>query len=427
MADERKLNSKAELFRRESIDAATTKMGAPLRPLGLSSWLVLIFIICMFVAVIVFLSVSRFDRKETVYGSMQPGTGTVRVTPSTQGILAEVLVKEGDLVQEGQPLMAISMERTFLSSDQEVNKFTTTYKDAANKELEALESQTNARISYAEQGILEVRAKILALNSEVRSLNNQKTIQIRRISLLEETFEAGKTLNERGLFPTIQLRQREEALLSQRQALIEINRAIDNNNLLRSQLDIEMARLRSNIDELQATLKLSESQIAQKATLQTVDSNSILIASRKGRVSALTARVGAPVQPGVSLALIVPEDVDLVAEVWVPSRAIGFIKRGDNVRVMFDAFPYQKFGSASGYVQTVSRAPVDPKDVPYPLTTNEPHYIVQVLLPSNQKDAYGSTWDIVPGSRVTADIILDQRSFLEWILDPFIAAKSNMS
>ena len=73
-----------------------------------------------------------------------------------------------------------------------------------------------------------------------------------------------------------------------------------------------------------------------------------------GRVAALPVAVGQPVSPGGTVAVVIPEGAKLEAELLAPSRAAGFIRPGQDVRLMLQAFPYQRFGTVKGEIKTIS-------------------------------------------------------------------------
>ena len=127
-------------------------------------------------------------------------------------------------------------------------------------------------------------------------------------------------------------------------------------------------------------------------------------------------------QPGRALAVIVPQGKPLQAELWAPSRAAGFITQGDRVRLMYDAFPYQKFGVGHGRVSSVSGAPVDPQDLAVPIESREALYRIVVNLDEDSVAGYGKRWPLTPGMRLSADLVLDERNLWEWLLEPVIAA-----
>lgn len=89
---------------------------------------------------------------------------------------------------------------------------------------------------------------------------------------------------------------------------------------------------------------------------------------------------------------------------------------------MYQAFPYQKFGTAEGTVRSVSRTVLAPDEVAIPgLDVQEPVFRVKVTLASDVVTAYGQDMPIQPGMTVSAGIVTDSRSLLEWLLDPIYA------
>ena len=119
--------------------------------------------------------------------------------------------------------------------------------------------------------------------------------------------------------------------------------------------------------------------------------------------------------------VIVPDDAKLYANVFAPTRAIGFVKPGQEVRLLFDAFPYQRFGSHRGTVAYVSKTIIDPREVDVPFQIDEPVYRVAILLSKQEVNAFGEAVRLQPGMTLTANIVLEEQSFLEWLLTPLRA------
>jgi membrane fusion protein len=123
---------------------------------------------------------------------------------------------------------------------------------------------------------------------------------------------------------------------------------------------------------------------------------------------------------------ITPAGAALVAEVYVPSRAIGFIKPGQAVRLLYDAFPYQRFGPAAGTVQAVSATVLYPQEVQAAMRIDEPVYRVVVQLAQQVMPAFGRSMNLSPGMALSADIVLEQRSFAEWLFEPILAMRGRL-
>jgi membrane fusion protein len=118
---------------------------------------------------------------------------------------------------------------------------------------------------------------------------------------------------------------------------------------------------------------------------------------------------------------IVPERSKLHADVYAPTRAIGFVKPGQEVRLLYDAFPYQRFGSFSGRITAVSRVVIDPRQMEAPLKIEEPVYRIEVTPDAQTVDAYGDSLPLQPGMSLTANLILERQSFFDWLLKPLNA------
>ena len=117
-----------------------------------------------------------------------------------------------------------------------------------------------------------------------------------------------------------------------------------------------------------------------------------------------------------------PVEGKLEAELLAPSRAIGFIRPGQEVRLQLQAFPYQRFGTLKGKVKSVSGTVIGPSDVSIPgLAFHEPVFRVRVRLPSEEIVAYGQSHQLQPGMLLTAEVVLDRQNLIRWLFDPLYA------
>jgi membrane fusion protein len=90
---------------------------------------------------------------------------------------------------------------------------------------------------------------------------------------------------------------------------------------------------------------------------------------------------------------------------------------------MYEAFPYEKFGTARGTVTSISRTILGPSEVSIPgLNVSQPAFRVRASLASEDIHAYGQAVPLQPGMLVNADVVFDRRSLLQWLLDPLYAA-----
>jgi membrane fusion protein len=144
----------------------------------------------------------------------------------------------------------------------------------------------------------------------------------------------------------------------------------------------------------------------------------VIRAPLAGRVSTLQASIGQNAHPQRPQLEIIPEHAVLQAELFVPARAIGFIEAGQSVRLLFDAFPYQHFGTYRGEVARVSQTMLMTADTGSPLRLNEPTYRVIAALERQDVDVAGKKVPLQPDMLLKADILLERRSLMDWLLSP---------
>lgn len=411
------------LFRQQALEAATSRYGAPIRPMGLAGWALTGFMVALFVSVAVFLVLGRYTRKETVIGVIQPTAGAARVIALNPGIITEVYVTEGQLVRSGDPILQLSADPTVNNEGGGQVSLSELVEEGAAREVDAMSRQAAARAQAIARSRDDLRSRRRALQEDSIHLADSIGLQSDRLRLAQETLEAGRSLHERELFSTLQLRQREEAVIAARQGLSSIRREMRRNEEALERLVAEEGQLTSQMAQASAERALYQAQFDQRHAEHLVDHGTVLVAGKAGRVVALQARPGSPAQPGRALAIILPPGATLQAELWVPSKAAGFLKPGDRVRLMYDAFPYQKFGVGRGSVASIAGAPTDPADLTVPIQTNEALYRVVVNVETGSVQGYGRNWQLSPGMRLSADLVLDDRSLWEWLFDPIIAAR----
>lgn len=121
-----------------------------------------------------------------------------------------------------------------------------------------------------------------------------------------------------------------------------------------------------------------------------------------------------------ALAVIVPENAPLMAHLFAPSKALGFVQSGQSVRLRYEPYPYQTYGMHEGIVLEVSNSPLRPEDFAILSTTikQEGMYRVTVKIKSQIITKNGKQTTLFPGIALEADIQQDKRRLIDWILAP---------
>jgi len=137
------------------------------------------------------------------------------------------------------------------------------------------------------------------------------------------------------------------------------------------------------------------------------------VAPVRGRVVAIVARSGQFLEVGEALAVILPETSKLEAELWAPTRAAGFLREGQNVRLSFDAFPHRRYGTHPAEVSSISQAVLQPGDIEgVDLSSIGPAFRVQADLEQQYIVIDGARVWLRPGMQLSAEIVVDRSSLI---------------
>ncbi len=406
------------LFRAEAIEALGTRLGAAIKPVGVTGASLTAFLVAILATAGVFLCTAQYARKETVVGVIEPSDGAARLVAPKPGVVAQVLVKEGARVEAGAPLFVINQDMITDSGASLGNLLSA----ATGAQGRALRDQIEARRLSTEHQRAELGAKRQGLLDHQTKLATDLQLQRDRLRLQEQSLDSFKTLNERKIVSDLQYRDRQDTVIQARQTLSAIEKDRDDTASNLAQVDAELTRLSSDLAETEAQLNVSRAQVREREASNAVSKEIVLPAPKAGRVVAVQVKPGAAVVNSAALAIVLPDGANLHAELWSPSRAAGFVRPGDRVRLMLDAFPYQKFGVVFGKVTEIASAPTPPAELSVPIETKESLYRIDVVLERQDIEGYGKVWAFSPGMRLNADLILEKRTFIEWLLDPLYAA-----
>ena len=383
------------LFRQEAIDFQqhNRQWGqvALLQPL--STKIIAWFIVAAVAIIVLFLFLAQYSRKETVIGYLMPTAGTAKIFASQQGTIREIFVKEGQEVEKGQPLLAV--ETSQIAAEQERTK------------------SEQARLT----------ASIGGLEAEISELQAQIDNQHERIRVSDVLVSNVAGLRARGLMTEPEYRQRELAALDQKQRLNSLNQQIaaKQNQLTETRYSLEQLPtvMEGKIQSLRSELATTEQRIAEVSGRRAY----VIRAPAAGRISTLQATVGQFADPRLLQMEIIPNERVLQAELFVPTRAIGFVRTGQHVRILYEAFPYQQFGAYGGRVSKVSQTILTKSDASGPIELKEPAYKVTAELDRPDIDAYGKKIPLQADMLLRADIILEKRLLISWLLDPLLSVR----
>jgi membrane fusion protein len=412
-----------KLFRQEAIDAQREKFfgeATIARPLPL--WMLTALAAAaagLMIAVAVW---GQYTRRERVEGYLALDVGAARVLIPDAGRIAELMVKEGQDVAMGAPLAKISYDRSTEASG--------STSDAVARELAQrraiLEKEQNQWRDLGEQQVQQLRKKVVDLQSELTQIDAEMKLQQRRLLSAREQAQKFTDLAKDKFYSDVAVRQKQDEVTDQEirlQALkrqrITLDRELSNARMEEPTITL---KARAQVD--QVTRQISEVQ----QTLATEDAKreTVIRAPINGTVTNIAINQGQSVAADALLATVLPRGSVLHVELLVPTRAIGFVTKGKQVVMRYEAFPFERFGQYRGVIAEVSQAVWSAGEKVGPLVIKEPVYRVDVKLDKQTVAALGQEYPLRSGMLVNADILLEKRSLMEWIFEPVIQLRGRL-
>lgn len=408
--------SSRQLFRQEALDfhRAHSQWGSvsALQPTSLKtlSWL----IVAAAIAVVAFIILATYARKETALGYLTPSKGTAKIFVPRPGTIRDVQVKEGDRVEAGQSLLTLDINQ-IAGDGSDVNAALLA---TLEEQRQHLASNIAAETERTTSEDARLKSIVAGLEAELRQLEAQRRIQQERLEVVRRELAAGVALSSKGYMTLLELRKRQTMELEQKQAVSSVAQRIEAKTK-------ELKDARFNLSQLptvmEQRIQVLRNQLAdaEQRTLEVEGRRAQVIrAPVSGRITTLQAKVGQSAEPTRLQLEIVPAEAELQAELFLPARAIGFVEVGQPVRILYDAFPYQHFGTYRGNVISVSQTLLTPGNAAGPIQLNQPSYRVIAALERETVDANGKAVALQPDMLLKADIILERRSLASWLTQP---------
>lgn len=377
--------------------------------------------------------------------------GQARVVPTSQvqivqsvdgGVVEEILVHEGQIVEAGQLLVRVDPTR-FVSNLQESRvgelalqakvlrlealtrgtafnpsaKLRQDAPDVVAQEQRLYDSrlaEINAQISIAQNQLAQRHQEL----NEVRARLEQAN---RGLELITREVNATRPMVATGAVSEVEMmrldrevarlrgdREQSSAQLARVQSSIqEATRKIEEVRLTsRNQMSAELS------DTMSKLASLSQGGLALADKVKHADIKSPM----RGTVKRLLVNtVGAVVQPGKEVVEVVPLDDALILEVQITPKDIGFLRPGQEAMVKFTAYDFSIYGGLSADVTQIGADSVlDEKGNAF--------YTVRVR---THKSSLGPTLPIIPGMVAQVDIRTGKKTVLSYLLKPVLRAKAN--
>lgn len=435
----------------EFLPAALEIMEKPPSP-GLR-WLMLS--LCgMFAIALVWSFIGKIDVVATASGKVIPAGNVKIIQPIEIGYVRKIHVTNGQHVKAGQLLVELDPTLSGAEAEQASQGLVS---------AEILEARNAALLDHirgrpakfkAPAGTLPVvaetqsnfvRTSIAEYEGERASLLQQRSERVsdlagaeaevaklkQTLPLIEQQLSARKELADKGYFSKIRLLEYEQLRIEHIQNIAVQEANASKLRAAMANIDAQLLRLKGSFGK-NAVSELAQAQEQQVLSRQEVTKSNRrkefqqLRAPVSGTVQQLTiSTVGGVVQPAQALMIIVPDDGAMFVEANILNKDIGFIRKGQPVRLKFEAFTFTDYGVIPAVVDDISRDALNIDSLsPQPNSRNNPPvqsnllYVARIRLLKSSIQINGKKYNINPGLAVQAEIKTGQRRIIDFLISP---------
>ncbi|MFT6624122.1 MAG: adhesin transport system membrane fusion protein [Cycloclasticus sp.] len=411
---------------------------------SIQSHIILWMALSFMVIAITWASFAELDEVTRGSGKTIPSSHIQIIQNLEGGILAEILVKEGQIVEKNQPLMQLDAVRFSSSLNENKLKYyellATTARlsaeventpliipeivlqvapeiaDNANQLFDSRRNELNANTKILDEQVIQREQELIELRAKAKQIS-------RSYQLLKEEVEMSAPLVDEGAMSRVEL------LRIQREA-----------NDLKGQLTaatLSIPRIQSSLDE--ARNKLSETKIRfqtkaleelnqAKAELDRTGESTLALEDRVTRTRVLSpvkgiikqlkiTTVGGVIQPGMDLVEIVPLEDQLLIEAEVRPADIAFLHPGQKAMVKLTAYDFSIYGGLEAQLEHISADTITNEE------DGKSYYVIRLRTDKNHLEKNGAQLNIIAGMTADVDILTGKKTVLDYILKPILKAK----
>ncbi|MGJ8561330.1 MAG: HlyD family secretion protein [Litorimonas sp.] len=368
---------------------------------SISSWTITLIGLLVVTVTASTLLLGNFSDVVRSSGWLKPDKGLVKVLAPQFGNVEHLHVRQGDEVAKGQPIATLDLDTNIVGNRKSV--------EASLSEIDKQidEHTLSIELSYAQNQQSEK-----ALRREINSLEEELDLILTEARLLGVRMDESSQLTDRfeDLFKNevvsmLELRQQREQNLILQQSMVRLEKSIVT---LREQINAKKSdaeaislthqQLLSEKRRITSGLRESKYNLAQRGIIT-------LVSPIDGRIAAIPLYDGLSVTQNELIATVLPSGGKLEAEIFVPSKDASLINIGQDARIKFHGFPYQRYGVMKGTVSSFSKTIFLPGELSNSLQSNEPVYRIVVEIEEQSIRAENGIFPLQSGMTLDADIV----------------------
>lgn len=411
------------------------------RVVRITLWAILGFFIIM----IAWASLAEIDEVTRGDGKAIPSSRLQKIQNLEGGIVAEVFVREGEVVKAGAPLLRLDDTR-FRSNagESEADRYALEARvqrltaQLADKETLTLSPDIVEKAPDIANGEMELFTSVnKRIQSELSGLNEQlvqkkqelldfqaKAEQYRRsLGLLQQEIGMSEPLVAKGAISRVEVLRLRRSEVETRGQLESVTLAVPRAQAAIKEIESKVGETRGRYrSEALSQLNEARTDLSKiEATGKAIDDrvNRTLVTSPvRGIVQQLMVNtIGGVIQPGNDLVEIVPLDDTLLIEAKIRPQDIAFLRPGQEAIVKFTAYDYTIYGGMKGKLEQISPDTVTDKD-------GKSFYVIRLRTDKNHLGSDDKPLIIIPGMVASVDIITGKKTILAYLLKPILRARA---
>ena len=341
-------------------------------------------------------------------GSVIPSSREQVIQSLDPGVLSELRVREGDLVEAGQVLVKLDTARSSAVFRESRNKVEALQATAAR-----LRSEAHAVPLRFPPGVPPelVARETAAFHARTRAVNESVQGLLQSKKLLDHEIAITEPMAAKGVVSEV------EILRMKRQANELQLQMTERRNKFQSDANTELVRVEA---------ELAQSEEAMTARADPVTRSEIKAPLRGVVKNIRINTVGGVIGVGQDIMEIVPVDGPLLVEAYIRPQDVAFIKPSDEALVKLTAYDYALYGGLEGKVTLISPDTLQDNRRPSELKLNADESYYRVIVETTEsrlQDKDGRPLPIIPGMIATVDIKTGEKTVFQYLTKPITRLK----
>jgi adhesin transport system membrane fusion protein len=402
-------------------------------------------VIGFFVFLVLWAHFAIIDEVTKGEGKAIPSSRIQKIQNLEGGIVAQIYVHEGQIVEAGAPLvrlddtrfasnvgeteadrvaMELRVERLSAEVDNRPLNISDNARKTAPNQASNEESLYLSRRQQLADEIGGLQQQLLQRQQELREFSSKQEQYRNSLGLLRQEIGMSEPLVQQGAISPVEVLRLKRSEVETRgmldgttlaipraqAAINEVQRKIDETRgKFRSEALAQLNEARTNLSKAQATSKGLEDRVSRTMVTSPV----------RGIVKQMLVNtVGGVIQPGSDIAEVVPLDDTLLVEARIRPQDIAFLHPGQEAVIKFTAYDYTIYGGLKGKLETIGADTVMDEE------KKNTFYVIKLRTDRSHLGTDEKPLLIIPGMVASVDIITGKKSILSYLLKPIIKSRA---